>query len=229
MSNEIFNSLLRQRLDIFRSAFSTTSTELFFDSDTKRLRHAGEYGMYRESVVRDFLKFIAPRGLDISTGFVISAMEDVSTQCDVVAFDPNLTPLFQEGDCQRFFPVESIFCIGEVKSTLSKAQLAEGLNKLAKVKAIGERIPSPSIIRRMNPGPFAPARNPYDLVPSFLICLVNGNDLKHRFISPGENSYVHLQLFASFMFMLTTHKTLLYPEFSDYIGGVSGGFKREQA
>lgn len=192
-----------------------------------------------------------------------------------------MTPLYEEGDRQRFFPIESIFCVGEVKSKMSKLQLAESLNKLAAVKAIGERIKSPSVIRRMHPGNFDPANYPYDLVPSVLICqkldfdlqnieneidgmyrsdiqhrhkhnlilslsdglfsyfgsdglnvaypMVKGANLKHIFIWPGENAYAHLQLFGSFMFMLTTHKTLLYPEFSDYLGGIDGGFKREQA
>lgn len=245
------------------------------------MRHAGEYGMYRESIVRDFLKFIARRGLDVSTGFVISAMEDVSMQCDIVIFDSKMTPMYEQGDRQRFFPIESIFCAGEVKSKISKLQFAETLNKLAAVKAIGERINSPSVIRRMYPGKFDPANYPFDLVPSVLIRhkldfdlhnieneidnmygpeiqhrhkhnlilslsdglfsyfssdglsvaypMVKGASLKHRLIWQGENTYAHLQLFGSFMFMLTTHKTLLYPEFSDYLGGIDVGFKREQA
>jgi uncharacterized protein DUF6602 len=75
VSNEVFDSLFRERADVFRSAFSSVSTEVFYDAKAKQLRHAGEYGTYRESIVRDFLKFIVPRGLDISTGFVISSIE----------------------------------------------------------------------------------------------------------------------------------------------------------
>lgn len=281
MSNEVFDSLFRERADVFRSAFSTVSTELFYDSVTKRLRHTGEYGMYRESIVRDFMKFIVPRGLDISTGFLITSMNDISTQCDVVIFDSRMTPLYQEGDRQRFFPIESVFCIGEVKSTLSKQQLTDALNKLAVVKSLGERVENPSIIRKSPPGPFDPVNHPYDLFPSILICqklnfdLANieneidglydsgvqhrhkhnmllsvedgllsyfdqnsknlpyprlgGADLKHRFTCPSENGCIHLKLFASYMFMLTASKTLLYPEFSNYIGQIEeGGSIRNQ-
>lgn len=281
MSNDIFDSLFRERIDVFRSAFSSTATEVFYDAKEKRLRHTGEYGTYRESIVRDFLGFIVPRSLDISTGFLISSMNDVSTQCDVIIFDSKMTPLYQEGERQRFFPVESVFCIGEVKSTLSRQQFADALNKLAVVKALGERITNPAIIRKRPDEPFDPVDHPYDLIPSVLICQKLGFDLskieneidgmyaatvlhrhkhnmvlsiedgllsyfdtndvnlpyprlrkvdlKHRFTYPTANKYVHFNLFGSYMFMLTANKTLLYPEFSNYIGSVDGGLMRNQA
>lgn len=281
MSNDIFDALLREKTDVFKAAFSTVSTEVFYDPTTKRLRHAGEYGMFREAIVKDFLRFVVPRSLDMSTGFVITSMNDVSTQCDIVIFDSRMTPLYQEGDRQRFFPIESIFCIGEVKSTLSRSQLGDALNKLAKTKALGDRISNPTIIRKSPQGDFDPVNHPYDLVPSILICQkldfdltgietqldalyepavqhrhkhnlilsvedgllsyydsnrvnlsyprIGGVDLKHRFTWPGTNSYVHFKLFATYMFMLTASKTLFFPEFSNYMGTIEGGYQRDQA
>ena len=216
----------------------------------------------------------------MSAGFVITSMNDVSTQCDVIVFDSRMTPLYQEGDRQRFFPVESVFCIGEVKSTLSRSKFAKALNTLAAIKALGERITHPTILRKSPDGPFDPVNHAYDLAPTVLICQklnfdltgietqidglydasvehrhkhnlilsvedgilsyydcnqVNlpyprlGNiDLKHRFTWPGANKYVHFKLFATYMFMLTSNKTLLYPEFSDYMGTIEGGYKRDQ-
>ena len=93
MASEVFLALLREQVDVFRAAFSTTATEVFFDTATGRLRHTGEYGTFRESIVRDFLKFLVPRSLDMSTGFVITSTDLVSTQCDVVVFDSRSTPL----------------------------------------------------------------------------------------------------------------------------------------
>ena len=145
----------------------------------------------------------------------------------------------------------------------------------------GERIAHPSIPGLDAGTPFDPINNPYDLIPSLLICqkldfsLANieneidglydlsvqhrhkhnmilsiddgllsyydkngknlpytrlgGTDLKHRFTYPGTNNYLHHNLFGSYVFMLTANKTHLYPEFSDYIVGLSGGFKRDQA
>ena len=169
MSNQVFESLF-ERMDIFRAAFCSIATEVFYDAEKKTSTHTGEYGMYRESVVREFLRFVVPSSLDISTGFLISSMDDVSSQCDIVIFDSKMTPLYQCGGRQRYFPIESVFCVGEVKSTLSKVELASALNKLAGIKSLSERITSCTIIRKSPPGPFDPINHPYDLIPSILVC-----------------------------------------------------------
>ncbi|WP_322058496.1 DUF6602 domain-containing protein [Paraburkholderia sp. J63] len=169
MANKIFDALFRERVDVFRAAFSATSTEIFYDSSKARLFHAGEYGIYRESIVREFLKFIIPQSLDISTGFILSTMDDVSSQCDIIGFDPRMTPLYQEGDRQRFFPLESVYCVGEVKSTLSRNAFSQALNKLAAVKALGERIVAPGVARP-DQLHFNPTDDARQLFSSFLIC-----------------------------------------------------------
>jgi hypothetical protein len=191
-----------------------------------------------------------------------------------------MTPLFQAGDRQRFFPVESVSCIGEVKSTLSKRDLSTALNKLAATKALSERISFPRVLRRYPPGNFDPINHQDDLVPTILICqkldfdlskiendidgmydsnvlqrhkhniilsiddgllsyydtsgnylsypMLAGDKVQNRFTVPNSNPYVHFKLFASCMFMLTTNRTLLYPEFSSYMGTIQGGRKRDQ-
>ncbi|WP_124604995.1 DUF6602 domain-containing protein [Burkholderia sp. Bp9142] len=182
MANKIFDALFREQVDVFRAAFSATSTEIFYDSSNERLFHAGEYGIYRESIVRDFLKFIIPQSLDLSTGFILSTMDDVSTQCDIIGFDSRLTPLYQEGDRQRFFPLESVYCVGEVKSTLSRTALRQALNKLAATKRLGERISDPGVARPDQPQ-FNPTDDARQLFSSFLICQkldFNTNNLENE-------------------------------------------------
>ena len=65
MANKIFDSILKEKINNFIASFLSTSNELFDDEKTKRLFHAGEFGAYREAIVREFLQFIVPRGLDI--------------------------------------------------------------------------------------------------------------------------------------------------------------------
>lgn len=170
MTSDIFNALLQEKIIVFRSAFSTLATEVFFDPESGRLRHSGEYGMYRENIVKDFLTFLIPRSLDLSTGFLITTMNDVSTQCDIVVFDSRMTPLFQESDRHRFFPVETVFCVAEVKSTVSRAEFAKALNKLAKTKALSERISHPRVLNKLSAAGFDPLRDPHDLIPTVFIC-----------------------------------------------------------
>ncbi len=282
MANSIFETLLIEKIDQFKTSFSCTSQKTFYDEEQKRIFHTGEYGTYREAIVRDFLRFICPRGLDISTGYLITSLDDTSTQCDIIIFDSNMTPIYEQGDRQRFFPIESVFGIGEVKSTLSRANFITALNKLARNKALSERMVStpPTIIRKSPSGPYDPVNHPYDIIPSFLICQklnfdlsqieqeissfydddielrhrhnmilsiedgllayfdsndktlpyarLHRVDLKDRFTYPDKYPYTHLKLFSSYMFMLTTSKTLFYPDPTDYMGSITGGFKRDK-
>ncbi|MFM5618379.1 DUF6602 domain-containing protein [Aeromonas veronii] len=171
MANQVFDSLLIEKVEQFVNSFSNTSKAVFYDDSTKRVFHTGEYGTYREAVVREFLRFIVPRSLDISTGFLMTSMDDISTQCDVVIFDSNLTPIYEEGERQRFFPIETVHGIGEVKSTLSKSDFKNALNKLARNKALSERMLSkPTKINGSSSRTFDPVNCPYDLIPSFIIC-----------------------------------------------------------
>ena len=279
MSNSIFDSLLNEKIEQFKLSFTNTSHSVFYDKAKKKLYHAGEYGMYRESIVRDFFKFITPSNLSISNGFLINTKDKVSSQCDIVIYDPSLTPICEGGDKQRFFPVESSFLIGEVKSTISKQDFKVAINKLAINKALGGEVLHPCIIKKHPPGNFDPKINAYDSIASILICqkldfdlsnieneidswydpeiedqnkhnmilsiedgllayydpsctlpysLMNGKKLKNRFTYPDTNPLIHFKFFSSYMYMLCSSKTLLYPEVTDYMAQTSGGLKKDE-
>ena len=280
MPNKIFNALLEEKIEMFVSSYEKTSHQVFYDEKNKRLRHAGEYGGYREILVREFLRFFTPSRLNIHDGFLITNTDSVSTQCDAIIFDAKSTPLIESGEKQRFFPVETVCAIGEVKSTLSKDQLKKALNKLARNKALREQIQSPTIIRRERDGAFDPKNYAYDQLPSFLICqkfnfdfsslasevasfydtdikirhrhnlvlslqdgllayvdsnsktmmfpeiwlriqadasLSKKEQLRNRFIISEVSKYDHIKLFSSYMFLLSSSATILYPDVTDYM------------
>jgi Domain of unknown function (DUF6602) len=173
MPNKIFDALYIEKVEQFILSFSDTSKKIFYDDEKKQIFHNGEYGMYRESIVRDFLKFIVPPSLDISSGFLITTLDDVSSQCDIIIFDSKITPLYEGEKKQRFFPIEPIYAIGEIKSTLSKTDFKKALNKLAKNKALSERMLSIPPIIKKDPSKKAiydPKNDDFDIIPSFLIC-----------------------------------------------------------
>ena len=59
-------------------------------------------------------------------------------------------------------------------------------------------------------------------------CFLGGDEFKNIFTIPHENQYTHFKYFATYMFMLTTSKTLLYPEITDYMGTVTGSMHKTQ-
>jgi len=165
MPSTVFNQLLNEQIEIFRNSFSSVSRATFYDEDTGRLIHAGEFGMYREAICRDFLRFLIPGRLAISQGFLINTHDEVSTQCDIIVHDSEATPLIQSESRQRFFPVETVCAVGEVKSILSKSDLIDALLKLVNAKRMREQISRTNpVIRRHKPSLSTPERALYNQV-----------------------------------------------------------------
>lgn len=161
---------MKEKISIFKSSFLNTSHFLFYDDELGKLTHPGEYGTYREQVTKEFVRFFIPRKLDVDDGFIINTNEQISTQSDIIIYDRNTTPLIQTSELQRFFPVETVVAVGEIKSKLSKSQFKTAINKLAKTKRLKEEISSPTIIYKGFEGPFNPIEDPYDQIFSFIVC-----------------------------------------------------------
>lgn len=169
MPNSIFQALSKQKVDVFRSTFATLSRELFYNHEARRLRHSAEFGAYRERLCADFLKLYLPTYLSVGSGFLINKDDRVSTQCDLVVFDPQYTPLVEDAERRRFFPVETVAAIGEVKSTLSKQDLLAALVKLADAKRL-RSVEHKTPVRRAGILSFEEVGHHYDHMVSFLIC-----------------------------------------------------------
>jgi hypothetical protein len=170
MPNRIFQALLDEQIGVFKNSFSMVSREIFVEPTNGRLRHPGEFGAYRETACRNFLRNFLPQRLELGNGFLINAADEVSHQCDIVAYDSGSTPLIQSQGRQRFFPIETVSAVGEVKSSVSKRELADALERLAHLKRMRENIVSPAFIYREQPGQFSPSTYHYDQLFTFLIC-----------------------------------------------------------
>lgn len=174
MANRIVQQLLDEQINAFIDSFCNSSYNLFFDEKSQKLIHPGEYGNYKENACKRLIKFLIPNRWDIGRGFIVNNAEEVSTECDLVIYEPQLSSLIQTPDMQRFFPVEVVAGVGEVKSTLTKTQFKNAIAKLSKVKQIRENMQHAAIVMRENNRvrtvPFCPQFNPSDQIFTFLIC-----------------------------------------------------------
>jgi hypothetical protein len=170
MANKIFHSILNEKIAAFRFAFEQTSKDIFWNEDKKQLTHPGEFGMYREAVCKELLRLFIPGRLEIGNGFLINDIGETSTQCDIIVYDKNSTPLIENNERQRFYPIETVSAIGEIKSNLDKAGLKSAINKLSKNKLMREKMTKPVSIRREIKGSFDPANYFFDHLFSFIIC-----------------------------------------------------------
>lgn len=170
MSNIIFNKILEEKIEFFKYSFKSTSRNVFYDEKTKSLIHPAEFGTYREQICRDYLRAVIPMRLDMGSGFIITDKGDISTQIDILIYDRNSTPLIENSEKQRFYPVETVTGIIEIKSDLNKSDFKTALNKLARNKRLKENMSHPVRIKRERDGKFDPINYPYDNIFSILIC-----------------------------------------------------------
>lgn len=139
MNVNIIKKILNHKAKRFKSAFAEDAVDLYFNSENKRF-HPAEFGRFRENVTADFLRAFTPGYIEISNGFIVSPTNKISTQCDIILYDKELTPLIQDDNHNQFFPTDCVKGIGEVKSNLSKTALLEALIKLSKIKEISYEI-----------------------------------------------------------------------------------------
>lgn len=161
MSSQIYKTLLQRQIDNFIDTFGQDSNSLFKDMKGK-LIHPGEYGMYREDCFKRLLQTILDKDYVVADGFIINAKDEVSTQCDVLVHRYNAKPLI-DGSYAKFFPVEDICGIGEIKSNLSKKEFETALRKLAHNKMLGNSRRVLKIKPEVYVGNFDP-------IPTFLVC-----------------------------------------------------------
>ncbi|PMY60272.1 MULTISPECIES: DUF6602 domain-containing protein [Pseudomonas] len=168
------STLLDEKIRSFVASFIQSSRRLFVDENGK-LVHSQEFGVYRERIVSDFLKLFSPERMGVDSGFVVTSGGRISSQCDIVIYDKTVTPLIRDDHRQRFFPIESVCAVGEIKSRMSLSELKLALRKLAKLKSLRDSLYKPSYVYTLKSGGvrdsiFEPERDELDQIFTFLIC-----------------------------------------------------------
>ena len=133
MGDNVFKILIDKKIEIFLSTFKDDATDLFVREG--KLIHPGEFGMYRERSLIQLLGAVFTKEYQFHDGFIINENGDISTQCDIIISDANIDTITTD-DVANFFPVEYVYGIGEVKSTLNRASLRDALIKLANTKQV---------------------------------------------------------------------------------------------
>lgn len=99
--------------------------------------HKGELGAAREEIIRQFLREYLPKRFEISTGFVFDCHGRVSEQQDIIIANSFVSPRFEVAGGTRFYPVESVVAVGQIKSEMtSKGEFTSALKNIESVKAL---------------------------------------------------------------------------------------------
>lgn len=108
---------------------------LNYNKSSDSFSHQGLIGEAREGFLKDYLLDHLPHRIAIDTGQIVGPMNGkISNQIDLVLYDHINCPVLSASDNGKLFPIESVFCVVEVKSRLSKSKLKEGLENIQSVK-----------------------------------------------------------------------------------------------
>ncbi len=187
--NEIFEKLVKSKIEKFEDDYVNLSRQIFVNSEGK-LFHPGEFGTYRESIIKEFLSPFLPTRLAVGSGFVITSKNRISTQCDIIIYDKEHTPVIENSE-QRFFPVECVVGIIEVKSKLTKSTLKDALIKLSDIKELRNDIGlNPYIYKDYKSDTkFDSKLKVKDQMATFLICESVDIDIEKEFGNLFTNIY----------------------------------------
>jgi hypothetical protein len=125
------------------------SIENLFEGSLRRLRaeaeffskltsHNPELGRMNESHLVNLLRWYLPPKFGIGTGFIASGgtAPQQSPQCDIIIYDAlNNAPLYKS-DAWSIFPIEMVYGVIEVKTTLNRQELADAFQKCSKIRSM---------------------------------------------------------------------------------------------
>ncbi|MDQ0221434.1 hypothetical protein ELQ35_15725 [Peribacillus cavernae] len=112
------------------------SIALEFNATKDRIRyligstHWGEDGRHKEVILMNFLKRFLPNNIEVGTGFIKDG-DNISTQIDIIVYNPSLPLYFKENDFVIVQP-KSVLGIIEVKSNPDRNKIAEAIFKASK-------------------------------------------------------------------------------------------------
>ncbi|MBI5415039.1 hypothetical protein HZA38_06035 [Candidatus Peregrinibacteria bacterium] len=97
------------------------------------MEHNGEKGNENELILIDFLKDFLPKSYSIGRGFIIDSEGNTSNQCDIVIYDNFYNPNLIRFNSNTYFPVESVYCVIEVKTTIRDQDMKKSFDDMTKI------------------------------------------------------------------------------------------------
>jgi hypothetical protein len=126
------------RFPYLREAFRQLSKMASVKAEmSELLKHSLEKGLNNEAILREILRKVLPRTYGIGKGKVISPDGIMSRQCDIIIYDAlNCPSLFVDENLNQVLPIEGIYAVAEVKTKLTKHELADAFDLISSVKKL---------------------------------------------------------------------------------------------
>jgi hypothetical protein len=160
--------------------------------------HAGDKGDNREEILREFLHDHLPRKYGVLKGEVVTSAGSHSHSADIIIYDALNAPVLYTGKT-AVVPVESVYGIIEVKSTLSKPHFLDCSAKIEAFKRLAPR--ELSIIRTREYVTVHRPSRPFGIVLGYQLANNSLSSLRSNWVH--ENARIHdANYFANFVVVL---------------------------
>ncbi|MEW4338451.1 DUF6602 domain-containing protein [Chromobacterium vaccinii] len=158
-----------------KQLFRAVSNRMCADFEAAaEFQHNGTRGTVRENTLRDFLKNgRLPAKFGLGAGEVVGHVGDVSRQCDIIIYDAISGLSLHYDEHNQIYPIDSVYGIVEVKSSLSKKEL---LDSLEKIKVFKEMAVDGAVVESMGSGytVASPRSRPFGVVFAYAL---SGNSI----------------------------------------------------
>lgn len=105
------------------------------------VKHNLEKGLGNEEALRGLLRSFLPLRYGVGKGKIANPAGEMSKHLDVIVYDALSCPtLFVDENRNQILPIEGVFGVIEVKSTLTATTLADAFDNLASVHSLASRI-----------------------------------------------------------------------------------------
>jgi len=128
------------------SIAKSISEQLHRVLDTKKqqaelIQHNLEKGLGNEQALRDLLRWFLPKRFGVAKGKIANSDGQMSRQADIIIYDAIRCPtLFIDENENQILPIEGVYEVIEVKTTLTSTTLKEAFENLKTVSELQERV-----------------------------------------------------------------------------------------
>ncbi|PEJ86610.1 hypothetical protein CN596_11455 [Bacillus toyonensis] len=110
--------------------------QIDFEQVTEHINHMGERGGSREEILLSYLRKYIPIKYEMNNGVIIDETGEQSRQQDIIIYDSFNSPVLLNMQSTKMVPIESVFSVIEVKSSLNKAEINKCVNNISSVKSL---------------------------------------------------------------------------------------------
>ncbi|MGK3616319.1 DUF6602 domain-containing protein [Bacillus cereus] len=110
--------------------------QIDFEEVTEHIDHMGERGGSREEILLSYLRKYIPIKYEMNNGVIIDETGEQSRQQDIIIYDSFNSPVLLNMQSTKMVPIESVFSVIEVKSSLNKAEINKCVTNISSVKSL---------------------------------------------------------------------------------------------